>query len=465
MLHSSETPSHLHCREGEVLLARDRRVIRLVLVFAVLVLGCGYGMFAERTQRFPYALSRKVLTAVRGEGDAAGPAAGRWRRLRQDGGGAELTEEQLEEMTRLESIGYMTGSAPAGAHSGVTKHDAARAEPGLTLVVSGHAPWAGILDMDGGVVREWSSDFGTAWPGREAPPNTTGDEYWRRVMLLEDGGIVAIHEGLGIVRLGADSRLVWAKAGGYHHDIERTPDGGFCVLDRDAKFLPRVSSKHPVLEDFVTYLDADGNVVRRFSLLEAFERSPYASLLSRMDRKGDLFHTNTLEVLDGSLAGKSRAFRKGNLLVSVLMLDTIAVVDQDTEAVVWALTGMWRLQHQPTVLPNGRMLVFDNKAGPGVSRVIEFDPFSQEIAWSYRGTPDAPFHSETCGSNQRLPGGNTLITESDNGRVLEVTSGGVIVWEYVNPHRAGPEGEYVATLFEAVRLPSAELTDRAVGSH
>ena len=33
---------------------------------------------------------------------------------------------------------------------------------------------------------------------------------------------------------------------------------------------------------------------------------------------------------------------------------------------------------------------------------------------------------------QRLPNGNTLITESDAGRVFEVTEGGDIVWEFVN---------------------------------
>jgi hypothetical protein len=289
----------------------------------------------------------------------------------------------------------------------VTIHDEARAEAGLNLVVSGHGPWAGLMDMDGSLVHAWQSDFEAAWPGRETPPDATGDEYWRRVILLDDGGIVAIHEGLGILRLDRDSELVWARAGGFHHDVRRTSGGGFCVLDRE----------------------------------------------------GDVFHTNTLEVLDGSLAARSESFREGNLLISVLMLDTIAVVDPDTEAVVWALSGMWRLQHQPTVLPNGRMLVFDNKAGPDVSRVIEFDPFSQEIAWRYLGTPESPFHSETCGSNQRLPGGNTLITESDNGRAFEVTSAGVIVWEHINPHRAGPDGEYVATLFEAIGLPSAELPD------
>ena len=444
-------------------MSRTRSIIRLVLLVAVFVAGCAYGMLAERTQRFPHTLARTVLSTLRGDArdgrDAAVPAAGRWNRWRPSPVEGELTDEQKQEMSRLESIGYLTGSAPAGERSGVTVHDRARAEAGLNLVVSGHGPWAALVDMDGHVVHEWRFDFEAAWPGREMLPEVTGDDYWRRVLLLDDGGIVAIHEGLGILKLDRDSKLVWAKEGGFHHDMERTPDGGFVVLDREARLVPRISTTHPVLEGFVAYLDADGNVLRRFSLLEAIERSPYASMLTRMDWVGDIFHTNTIEVLDGRLAGSSPAFRAGNLLISILMLDTIAIVDPDTETVVWALTGMWRQQHQPTVLTNGRMLLFDNKAGPDVSRVIEFDPFSQTVAWSYRGTPERPFYSETCGSNQRLPSGNTLITESDNGRVFEVASDGAIVWEYLNPNPAGPEGEYVATLFEVVRLLPSERPD------
>lgn len=438
---------------------RDRPVVRLVLLVAIFAAGCGYGMLAERTQLFPYSLVRTVLTAARGDGRDESPEAGRWRISRQASGEDGLTAEQREEMEKLESIGYLTGSTPAGAGSGVSVHDRTLVQDGLNLVVSGHEPWAGIMDMEGNLLHEWRFDFEAAWPGRETPPDITGDDYWRRVTLLADGGIVAVHEGLGVLRLDSDSELLWAVAGGYHHDVQRTRDGGFCVLDREAKLLPRVSRAHPILEDFVTYLDADGNVLRRFSLLEAFENSPYASLLTRMSREGDIFHTNTLEILDGSLAGRSEAFRAGNLLISVLMLDTIAVVDPDTESVVWALNGMWRLQHQPTVLSNGNMLIFDNKAGPSASRVIEFDPFSQEVEWSYEGTSQTPFHSETCGSNQRLPGGNTLITESDNGRAFEVTQDGSIVWEYVSPHRSGSDGEYVATLFEVIRLPVDELPD------
>ena len=85
------------------------------------------------------------------------------------------------------------------------------------------------------------------------------------------------------------------------------------------------------------------------------------------------------------------------------------------------------------------------------------------MRWEYRGSADAPFFSETCGTAQRMENGNTLVTESDRGRVFEVTPGREIVWEFHSPHRAGESGEYVAAIFEMVRLSETFPIDWARG--
>jgi hypothetical protein len=175
-----------------------------------------------------------------------------------------------------------------------------------------------------------------------------------------------------------------------------------------------------------------------------------------MKRAGDVFHTNAIEVLDGRHAARSVAFAAGNILVSVREISVVAVVDLSRSAVVWALTGLWRFQHEPTLLDNGNLLVYDNAGLPERSRVLEIDPLSQSLKWSYGGRDEEPLFTFLCCSCRRLGNGNTLITESDNGRALEVTPDGRVVWEYINPHRAGPNGELIATLFEVVRLPARE---------
>ena len=53
-----------------------------------------------------------------------------------------------------------------------------------------------------------------------------------------------------------------------------------------------------------------------------------------------------------------------------------------------------------------------------------------EIVWSYIADG---FYSRFGSGVQRLPNGNTLISETPHGRLIEVRSDGEVVWEFVNP--------------------------------
>lgn len=370
---------------------------------------------------------------------------GKWRRARKD---------ETETAADVKALPYLQGYRPAQDRPLVLEQDRKAAFQGLNLYVSGHAAEAVLMDMAGHTLHRWRYPLRRLWPDLAKDPGMAKVEYWRRAYLYPNGDLLGIYEGLGLVKLDARSRVLWSYRSGVHHDLFVTDDGTIYVLDRDGKILPRINPKEGILEDFVTVLDRSGKVLRRVSVLECFERSPYAEWLQNMPRSGDIFHTNTLEVLDGRFADRHPAFRKGNLLVSVHKLDTLAILDPEHRTVVWARKGIWRKQHQPTFLDNGRLLLFDNLgAGRDRSRILELDPLTGEVAWQFGGTRDVDFFSKTLGSCQRLPNGNTLITESENGRALEVTRKGRVVWEFYNPHRAGDRNELVAVLFEMVRLP------------
>ena len=146
------------------------------------------------------------------------------------------------------------------------------------------------------------------------------------------------------------------------------------------------------------------------------------------------------------------------VLLSFREIGTLALLDLDREQVVWALRGPWLRQHDAEALPDGRMMVFDNEGHGGeVSRVLEFDPSTLQISWSYAGNPQHPFFSRVRSSEERLANGNTLITESDGGRLLEVTPGGETVWEYVNPVRGGDQGDLIPILSWGQRIDPASL--------
>lgn len=379
--------------------------------------------------------------------------SGRWHEAQSLHDGVHGSSDEIA--AQLHALGYLSGYEPDPGRSGVTIHDAEAVSPGFNLYVSGHAPEAVLADMAGRVLHRWSMTYRDAFPDGAGPvrPEDSAD-YWRRAHVFENGDLLAIFEGLGLIRLDRDSRLRWARGPGFHHDLWVGDDETVYALVREERMRPDVRAGGPVLDDFIVVLDRHGEVQSRVSVLDALTSSPFAHLLSRIPDRSNILHTNTVELLDGSLAGSIPAFEAGNVLISILFLDALAVVDMEAEQVVWAQTGFWAKQHQPTVLPNGNLLLFDNLGQPGRSRVVEFDPRGPDIRWTYEGREDEPFLSRTCGSAQRLPDGNTLITESDSGRAFEVNREGRVVWELYNPARAGAHRELIATLFEVVRLPS-----------
>jgi hypothetical protein len=392
------------------------------------------------------------------------PAVGRWHLREQPKSDPGLSAEQQAKIRELESIGYVGGSVEPATDKVVTVYDEQRTWTGLNFYTSGHAPEALLMDMDGNTLHRWHCSYNDAWPDQPLAHNSIGKmNYWRRAYLCENGNLFVIFEGLGLVKLDRNSQIIWAVRNGAHHDIDVMPDGRLYVLTRTAHVVPRVHPQSPILEDFVVILDADGHELQRVSVLECFENAgvPLQNLAiptehivnSKRAVVPDIFHTNTLEVLDGRLAGKLPSFKKGNVLVSMRTLDQIAVLDLEQKKVVWSLRQDFKAQHDPKILPNGNLMLFDNQGTSGESSVREFDPLSEETRWEYRGSDDHPFYSATCGGAQRLPNGNTLITESDRGRAFEVTQEKEIVWEFHNPHRAGDNDQYIAALFEVVRLP------------
>ena len=90
------------------------------------------------------------------------------------------------------------------------------------------------------------------------------------------------------------------------------------------------------------------------------------------------------------------------------------------------------------------------------SRVLEIDPFTQELLWSYGAREGQSLISEIIGFVERLPGGNTLIAETNYGRVLEVAPDSRIAWEFVNPFRISkknePDKELVAVVYFMERV-------------
>ena len=423
---------------------------RLPFVLLTLLVAGGafcYGYLAHRHRLFPAG----VIHALFGETKTYGSPLkwgqveglpGRWHNPNETG-------YETESDTDMLAFAYLTGSNIAPDEKGVTVNDPERAYRGYNLYLSAHGAETFLTDMEGKVLHRWGKRLSEVWPEHASIEG----EYWRRVHLLPNGDLLAIYDGVGMVRLAADSTLAWSYPGKCHHDLDVDAEGRIHTLAREKQVVPDLDPDREWFEDFIVMLSPDGEELSKFSLYEALRDSKYRPILDDIPSVSDFMHTNTIAVLDGSLAEQSPYFAKGNLLVSILALNTIAIVDPEERKVVWALKGLWRRQHEPVLLDSGRILMFENEADTMRSRVFEFDPFTHEVFWEFTANRNRSFYSKTCGTSHRLPNGNTLIVESDRGRALELTPDGAVVWVFVNPHRAGEENELIATLFNIDRLP------------
>jgi hypothetical protein len=354
---------------------------------------------------------------------------------------------------------------------GVIAHKTEAAYDGLTLITTGQR--ARLLTMDGEVVHEWQLPYGeiTASEARTHPDYPERWLYWRPARLFPNGDLIAIvdacgstPESLALIKIDRQSRLLWAYRASVHHDFDIDDAGNIYVLDqqiRQRRPQQLWALDEPMLDESLVVLSRDGDAIRRVSILDAFARSPYRDLVNTLApgnvrRWGDIMHNNNVELVTAELAPAFPFLKKGQVVLSMRQLDTIAALDLEREEIVWAIRGSWHRQHDPDLLANGNILLFDNRgdwARGGRSRVLQIDPQTSEIVWNWPSSKGGELWSSYRAEQQMLPNGNVLINEFLQGRLVEVTREGEVVWEFISPFRDEQNHDLVARIMFAERYP------------
>ncbi len=256
------------------------------------------------------------------------------------------------------------------------------------------------------------------------------------------GGVSLNGPKTGILELDWEGNLVWEYWHQLvHHDFERLANGNTLAIHSEllpVEFARRVkggcgSMDTPMWGEVVREIGQSGQTLNEWNMWKALD--PETDVICPLEGRDRWLHQNSLSLTS-----------EGDLLVSFRQIDTIGIVSRETSQFTWKWgPGEISHQHHPTHLRNGRVLMFDNgphRGGTTYSRVIEVDPATGKIEWEYKGEPPISFYSFHISGAERLPNGNTLITEGAPGRIIEVTPTGEIVWEFCNPHRipGAPEG-------------------------
>ena len=329
--------------------------------------------------------------------------------------------------------------------NGLIHYSPQQAYRGYTLITNVSGNDARLIDMEGRVCHAWHSNEGIGYsyllpngnlllrtgPAAEEVSFLSRPE---RDLLPRGGRAVAG----AVLELDWDSNVVWEYRYPFlHHDFERLPNGNTLVLTWELmpeEVTRQVQGGHDsghgdagMLGDTVREITPTGEIVYEWNSWEHLDFEE--DRICFLEGREEWTHQNTLNVTP-----------EGDLVISFRQTDTVGIVDRAPGKFRWKWgRGDISHQHNPTMLDNGRVLIFDNgphKGGFTHSRVIEVDPASNEIAWEYRGDPPISFYSYHISGAERQPNGNTLICEGAPGRIFEVTPGKEIVWEYINPFMA-----------------------------
>jgi len=322
---------------------------------------------------------------------------------------------------------------------GMIYYSPSKAYKGYTLFApmgGGSGVW--LVDMEGRFVHHWETDFDPACYGTLLP-----DGHLLYAGKLPDAPFQFGGMGGKIIEVDWDGKVVWEYEDAYmHHDFKRLPNGNTMVLrwvktpdDIAAKVkggVPGTELEGAMWADSFREVTPEGKVVWEWLGYEHLD--PQADAICPLCGRAEWTHANTCFVLPD-----------GNILTSFLKLNTIAIIDKTTGDFKWRWgPGQLAHQHDPNMLKNGNILVFDNGThrpdSPIIpygminfSRVVEVDPKTNEVVWEFRDEQLLSFHACFISGAQRLPNANTLICEGPLGRFFEVTAEKELVWEYVSP--------------------------------
>jgi hypothetical protein len=293
-----------------------------------------------------------------------------------------------------------TGSFGNAPNVTVNVAQAAAREPGFIVTSSGTfvPDSAFIIDADGEIVWFFPGPVDTS----RAQMDYEGNNMWMIALnVLNEGG-----EMRYVSMDGEQSYLNVPGLEFAHHDFTVMPGGQVAALVWSAPGNDPPST--------LVIRSPNGQVSTSFTI----GSNLYLS---------DTFHANAIHYIP---SGDSFTISDRNPNV---------VVDVSSAGVPeWQLGGVcdgaptgdhcspqsWQVNHGHHLLDDGTLLVFNNTDTYGMAHVLEFQlantssALSATLVRDYTGTAA----SSTLGDVQRLPGGNTLVTYSNAGEIVELDS-------------------------------------------
>ena len=414
-------------------------------------------LFAKRGALMPSCLSRRGLFRM-AAGSAGGLAWGVLPAYAQPTGHQAMTTIEPNTIKRR--------------GTGFRGYDSQRASLGFTLFAPMSGSMAYLVDPQGNLEHTWQTPYPSQY-GYLTPRGTLF--YVGTIASGRFAGQPTVPAGGVVLEANWDGHILWElRNPDQHHDARLLTNGHVLMLcatelpddlaNQVVGGIPGTEVNGKVLADYLVEMTTDGQVVWQWRTWEHLDPATHPLTMPSNSRSDWTWGNAVHELPDG------------NVLLSLRHLSTIVRINRQTDEIDWEL-GAPPLSgaHGVNPLQNGNYLIFDNgpyRVDQGTlapvnyapfSRVLEVEPTTNTITWSYQDPARASLWSPLISNAQRLPNGNTMINEGLFGRFFEVTPDGDTVWEYVNPYfgpGTAPAAAQTNSVFRAYRYTAAEI-DRA----
>lgn len=286
------------------------------------------------------------------------------------------------------------------------------------------------------------------------PENERWNGQWERlrdIRLTDFGTITFIHEGLGIFETDLAGNILWMVESPikdtamskryFHHEFFRRGDHYFVLgMENVEKQFSVDTVVQTIPYDIILEYDQAGKVVWEWHAKDYFIDEEFIAMKGEKAFTPGQGHMNSLSISeDGKyLYG---GFRNISRVVKIKKKNGKVVSSYGQHLVKGRAKvgdGWFRRQHCALILPDHRILLFNNDsvADPTISSsLVIFDEGAKKTEdgplWEF----DLKFDSLSdarctqTGGVQMLPNGNILANLGTVNRILEVTPGKKVVWD------------------------------------
>jgi len=387
---------------------------------------------------------------------------------------ASSKEDELARLTSLPYASWVADTEDSEAKQSIDTKDLP--SPGYNLFTFRNNSSACLFDLNYNCIKKWTSSRSDSQGWQFVDIDRAGNLFY----LQKQAGTGDGKDGLG--KLSKDNKLIWHNTGRYHHEIELLPNGKLITFVSRERITNHKGTEIPFLDDLALVIDSStGKILEEHSIYDLFRehirddqvakikvapwyKDAFTKISNRKegdapvikyDSSGDILHTNSIRLIDRAIENIAAP---NDYLISVRQLNAVAIISPDFKKIKWLSKNEFKRQHQPLLLDNDEILVFDNRWKDGFSRVAQMNLKTKKITWQYAAKNPGEFFSATRGGVQRLPNGNTMITISNSGKIIEVSQDGTIVWMFKNPAEKEIKGKkYRAAIYRARRFTPTEL--------